>query len=128
VLVMDVALYVIFRIFIGDEDRMLAARFGDAYATYRAAVGDLIPVPPRIQRFAFDIVIHDGRPAVFADIVLPGGRLVRHCRADAAQLRARRILGIPDGLQSLAVACTTSDGKVHHGRVRTSADGRRARR
>lgn len=48
-LVVDLALYVIFRTFIGDEDRMLAARFGDAYASYRAAVGELLPVPPSLR-------------------------------------------------------------------------------
>lgn len=48
-LVVDVVLYLIFRIFIGDEDRMLAARFGDDYARYRAAVGELLPLPPRLR-------------------------------------------------------------------------------
>jgi protein-S-isoprenylcysteine O-methyltransferase Ste14 len=48
-LVVDGVLYVIFRTFIGDEDRMLARQFGDAYATYRAAVGELVPLPPRVR-------------------------------------------------------------------------------
>lgn len=48
-LVMDAALYVIFRIFIGDEDRMLAERFGGGYEAYRRAVGELIPLPPRLR-------------------------------------------------------------------------------
>jgi protein-S-isoprenylcysteine O-methyltransferase Ste14 len=46
-LVADVALYLIFRRFIGEEDRMLAERFGERYQTYRRHVGALVPVPPR---------------------------------------------------------------------------------
>ncbi len=42
----DAALYLIFRFFIGEEDRMLAERFGEVYQAYRRRVGAVIPVPP----------------------------------------------------------------------------------
>lgn len=45
----DVALYVIFRRFIGEEDRMLEDRFGAAYQAYRCQVGELVPLPPRLR-------------------------------------------------------------------------------
>jgi hypothetical protein len=73
------------------------------------------------RRFAFDVAVHEGRPALFADVVLRGGRVVRHCRAASARLRARRVFGIPAGLQSLDVTCTADDGAVHQGHVRMQA-------
>jgi hypothetical protein len=73
------------------------------------------------QRFAFDVALHEGRPAAFADVMLPEGRLVRHCRAASAELRARRIFGIPVGLRSMVVTCTTPDGNVHRGSILTRA-------
>jgi len=45
----DAALYLLFRRFIGDEDRMLADRFGASYEAYRRRVGELVPVPPRLR-------------------------------------------------------------------------------
>jgi protein-S-isoprenylcysteine O-methyltransferase Ste14 len=48
-LAVDVVLYVVFRRFIGAEDRALAGHFGDAYETYRRAVGEVLPVPPRLR-------------------------------------------------------------------------------
>lgn len=45
----DVALYMIFRRFIGEEDRMLAERFGASYQAYRRRVGEVLPVPPRLR-------------------------------------------------------------------------------
>lgn len=45
----DAALYVIFRLFIGEEDRMLAERFGGTYRAYRQRVGELVPLPPALR-------------------------------------------------------------------------------
>lgn len=42
----DLALYLIFLAFIGEEDRALAERFGEVYQTYRRRVGAVLPVPP----------------------------------------------------------------------------------
>lgn len=49
-LVADLALYLIFRGLIGDEDRMLAERFGAEYQAYRRRVGEVLPLPPRLRR------------------------------------------------------------------------------
>jgi hypothetical protein len=80
------------------------------------------------KRFAFDVALHDGRPAAFADVVLPGGRVVRRCRASSAELSARRILGIPVGVKRLVVTCTAPDGAQHRGAVRGSEHSRRRAR
>jgi len=45
----DAALYVIFRKYIGVEDRMLADRFGAGYQAYRLRVGELVPLPPTLR-------------------------------------------------------------------------------
>lgn len=48
-LLADAALYVIFRMFIGEEDHMLADRFGAGYRAYRQRVGELLPLPPALR-------------------------------------------------------------------------------
>lgn len=45
----DVALSIIFHMFIGEEDRMLAARFGAAYQADRRRVGEVLPLPPALR-------------------------------------------------------------------------------
>lgn len=80
------------------------------------------------QSIAFYVAMHRGRPALFADVVVAGGRVVRLCRADSATLHARRILGIPVGLGAMAVTCTASDGTRHRGTVRTRRLDERGRR
>lgn len=45
----DVALYIIFHMFIGEEDRMLADRFGASYQAYRQRVGEVLPLPPALR-------------------------------------------------------------------------------
>lgn len=73
------------------------------------------------QRVVFDVALHEGRPALFADVMVRGNRVVRQCRADAALLKARRILGIPVGLRSMVLMCTAPDGTRHRGIVRPKA-------
>jgi protein-S-isoprenylcysteine O-methyltransferase Ste14 len=48
-LVADVALYVIFRRFIGREYAALARAFGREYERYEASVPELLPVPPLLR-------------------------------------------------------------------------------
>jgi hypothetical protein len=67
------------------------------------------------------VALHERRPVAFADVTLPGGRLVRGCRVDAAKLYARRVLGIPVGLHTMVVTCTAPDGTVHRAPVRATA-------
>lgn len=71
------------------------------------------------KRFTFDVALHQGRPAAFADVVLPDGRVVPRCRATTAQLYARRFLRIPVGVHSMIVTCTAPDGTIHRAPVRT---------
>ena len=71
------------------------------------------------KRFVFDVALYRGRPAAFADVVLPNGKVVRRCRASAAQLYARRFLRIPVGVHSMVVTCTAPDGAIHRAPVRT---------
>jgi hypothetical protein len=78
------------------------------------------------KHFVFEVALHEGRPAVFADVTVAGGGVVRRCRADSAQLYALRVLGIPVGLREMVVTCTAPDGTVHRGTVRVSTA--RARR
>jgi len=77
------------------------------------------------QRMAFEVALHQGRPAAFADVQVAGDRVVRRCRAHTAELHARRVLGIPVGLGAMVVTCTAPDGTVHRGRVRVTRRGRR---
>jgi 5-carboxymethyl-2-hydroxymuconate isomerase len=72
------------------------------------------------QRVTFDVALQGGRPRVLADVIIPGNRLVRQCRVDAAHLQARRVLGIAVGLRKMAVTCTGRSGKRHRGTVRPS--------
>ncbi len=67
--------------------------------------------------FNFDVRLHQGRPAAFVNVVLPGGRRVSDCRAHAATLHGRRLFGTVVGLGSMLVTCTDGSGRVHRGRV-----------
>jgi hypothetical protein len=70
------------------------------------------------KQFAFDVALHEGRPAAFADVALPGGRSIKCCRARSASLHARKIFGIPIGVKSMVVTCTAPDGTEHRGALR----------
>lgn len=76
------------------------------------------------KRFAFDVGLHDGKPAVYADVAV-GRRTIRRCRATSADLYAKRFLGIPVGLQAMVVSCTAPDGTQHRAAVRPVAARRR---
>lgn len=77
------------------------------------------------QRVAFDVALDGDEPVALADVTLPDGRVERDCRVDAAQLYARRVLGIPVGLRSMIVSCTATDGAVHRAPVASDRAGRR---
>lgn len=61
------------------------------------------------RRFAFDVALVEGRPVALAKVKPAGRPPVRDCRVDTAQLHARRVLGIPVGLQSMIVVCSVGD-------------------
>ena len=69
------------------------------------------------DRITFDLELEDGRPAAYTDVVLPDGRLVRHCRTKVAKLYARRFLDMPVGLHSMVVICTDESGVNHRAEV-----------
>jgi hypothetical protein len=70
------------------------------------------------KEFRFDVEVDDnGRAQVFTDVVTAEGRTIRHCRATAGKLRARRLLGIPIGIDSLAVECVDDRGRAQRGRA-----------
>lgn len=70
------------------------------------------------KEFSFDVEIDErGRAQVFTDIVMADGTQLRHCRATSGRLRARRLLGIPIGIDALAVECIDDDGRAQRGRA-----------
>ncbi len=70
------------------------------------------------KEFSFDVEIDQGGEAeVFTDIVTDDGREIRHCRATAGRLRARRVLGIPIGIDTLVVDCIDERGQARQGRA-----------
>jgi len=87
-LLVDLLLWLAFRVFIGEEDLELAKRFGATYHRYRAEVPQLLPRPPALRR-ARDLV----PPSVRLDAWLPGAPfrdtiVVRSRAAGPALLRA----------------------------------------
>jgi hypothetical protein len=70
------------------------------------------------KEFRFDVEVDaGGRAQVFTDIVTAQGKTIRHCRATAGKLRARRLLGIPIGIDSLAVECVDDRGRAQRGKA-----------
>ena len=68
------------------------------------------------KEFRFEVEVDArGRAQVFTDIVTAEGRTVRHCRATTGNLRARRLLGIPIGIDSLSVECVDDRGRDQRG-------------
>ena len=72
------------------------------------------------KRFTFEVELHDGEPMVFTDVTLADGRLLRRCRAESGLLYARRVMGIPVGIQGMVVACMAADGTMYRAPVRTT--------
>ena len=65
-------------------------------------------------RFSVEVDEHS-RPAVFADVQLADGSTVAHCRCDRALLVARRVLGVPVGIEALTVHCTDAQATPREG-------------
>ncbi|MBC8072888.1 MAG: hypothetical protein IAG13_31490 [Deltaproteobacteria bacterium] len=59
----------------------------------------------------------EGAPVVYADITLDDGTRVDRCRCASGRLLARRVLGMPIGIQALRVKCTDARGKPRAGSV-----------
>lgn len=67
-------------------------------------------------RFTVDVDA-GGIPAVFADVRLADDTEVPHCRCRSGRLIARRLLGIPIGIDTLRVQCTDAEGRTHQAKV-----------
>ncbi len=69
------------------------------------------------KRFTFHIEVdRDGAPAAYATIKTTQGT-IEHCRATTGVLHARKVLGLPVGIDALDVDCTDADGKPQRGSV-----------
>lgn len=66
------------------------------------------------KQYAFTIAMDKaGVPSVFADVELADASTVSQCRCDSARLIARRVIGIPIGIDSLKVRCRDGEGTSH---------------
>jgi hypothetical protein len=71
------------------------------------------------KRFTFTVELDkDGKVATFVPIETKDGRQIRHCRTTSARLLARRVLGMPVGIDYIAVTCRDSKGTLHEGKLR----------
>ncbi|HWB73865.1 MAG TPA: hypothetical protein VG755_02895 [Nannocystaceae bacterium] len=70
------------------------------------------------KEFTFDVELDDkGRARVFTDVITKDGGRVAHCRTTGGKLLARRLLGIPIGIEKLEVHCVDKRGDVVQGRA-----------
>jgi hypothetical protein len=75
--------------------------------------------------FSFDVRIDDGdAPAAYATVRSSDGQRVEHCRVQRGELQARRVVGVPAGIDGIAVVCTDSEGATHEGHVAWTPDQR----
>ena len=67
------------------------------------------------KEYAFSVGLDDaGTPSVFADVKLADTTTVSRCRCDSGRLLARRVIGIPIGIDELTVRCTDADGTQYN--------------
>jgi hypothetical protein len=70
------------------------------------------------KEFAFDVELDArGRAQVYTDVLTQDGRRVAHCRTTQGRLLARRVLGIPIGVDKLEVRCIDAHGEPVEGRA-----------
>ncbi len=69
------------------------------------------------KRFTFDVRLAAGRPVATATVALPGGAVVADCRAEHGTLKARRVLGVPAGIEALELTCRAPGGRRVTGTV-----------
>ncbi len=70
------------------------------------------------KQFAFSIHNGDDGVEAFADVDTSAG-LVERCKVTKAKLKAKKMLGLPTGLDKIGVQCTDREGTVHNGTLRT---------
>ena len=70
------------------------------------------------KRYSFVVELGDsGTPEVFATVIRGDGTEVPRCRCERGRLVARRILGLPIGIEALQMRCTDVSGQRHEGVV-----------
>lgn len=74
------------------------------------------------KRFTFTVELgKDGKVATFVPVETRDGRQIHRCRTTSARLLARRVLGMPVGIDHIAVTCRDSQGTLHEGKLRHRA-------
>lgn len=79
------------------------------------------------KEYLFEVAIEaSGAPAVFAEVLLADGTTIERCRCERGRLIARRILGVPVGIEKLSVRCIDGASRPREGVVphRDVASGR----
>lgn len=70
------------------------------------------------KEFTFTVELAaDGKIHAFVPIDTDGGQHITRCRTDSARLLARRVLGMPVGIDRIAVTCRHG-GALHRGQIR----------
>ncbi len=70
------------------------------------------------KQFAFTVELGgDGKSRAYVAVDTEDGRFVPRCRVEQVMLVAHRVLGVPVGLERIAVTCSEG-GRVHRGRIR----------
>ena len=74
------------------------------------------------KHFKFRVVFEAGSVRAYTTVVSASGLRIPRCRTLAGELRAKRFLGIPTGIEALIVTCIDPAGRRHTAPVVT--DGR----
>lgn len=73
------------------------------------------------KQFAFTVELGaDGKSRAFVAVDTEEGRFIPRCRVEQVTLVAHRVLGVPVGLERIAVRCNDG-GQVHRGQIRHRA-------
>ena len=70
------------------------------------------------KQYSFEVERHDDGKIIPYAAVDTGGGLVEHCRITKSKLKAKKFLGLPTGLDEIAVHCVDADGGEHDGTLR----------
>lgn len=70
------------------------------------------------KEFTFTVELgDDGKAHAFVAVDTDGGRHIPRCRTDSARLLARRVLGMPVGIDRISVTCREGT-TLHRGQIR----------
>ncbi len=70
------------------------------------------------KQFTFTVELAgDGQVHAYVAVDTEAGKHIRRCRTTSARLLARRVLGMPVGIERIAVTCKDSGGVEHSGQI-----------